>query len=110
GAEVGAGWRGGEGGRAEGGRGVAERAVERTPAAPVLAPGHRVVGAHRAALDALEPAAPGLDLERPEVVDVLHDGREHVALAAYVAGEVVPGVGARPVLRQVLGGVVDPVA
>ena len=78
-------------------RGGAAGGVERPAAPVVLAPGDRVVGAH----GAVDPAQRGAG----ELLgEGLHDDRgQHVARSADVVGEVVPGVGAGPVLRQVLG-------
>jgi hypothetical protein len=72
--------------------GVAAGGVERPPAAVVLAPGDRVVQAHRAA----------------GVGALVHRG-EHVRDAADGGGEVVPLVGPLPVLGQALAGRVDAV-
>ena len=62
-----------------------------------------MVGAHRA-VDRVQHAVVGLLRER-----LLDDRREHVAEAADVGREVVPAVGAVPVLAQVLARVVDAV-
>ena len=86
------------------GRRAAERGVEAAPGLVVLAPGHRVVGAHRAAVDALEHLALRLGLER-----LLDDAHQHVRDAADVRVEVVVGLGALPVLREVLARVMDAV-
>ena len=78
--------------------------VERAAALVVLAPGDRVVGAHRAAGDAVEHLALRLRAER-----ILDDRGQHVRDAADVRREVVPAVVAVPVLGQVLRRVVDAV-
>ena len=74
--------------------GVADGRVERAPALVVLAPGDRVVDAHRAAARS---------------VGRLVDRGEHVREAPDVAGEVVVLVAELPVLGQRLAGVVDAV-
>ena len=85
-------------------RRVAERGVERAAALVVLAPGDRVVGAHRAAGDAVERVALRLRAER-----VLHDRVEDVRDPAHVGREVVEVVRPVPVLRQALARVMDAV-
>ena len=82
----------------------AERGVEGAAALVVLAPGDRVVGAHRAAGDRVQHPVVGLLRER-----LLDDRGEDVADAADVGREVVPLLRAIPVLVVVLAGVVHAV-